>query len=151
MSIRLIQIVLDHQGIPRINSGIRFQMKHFGTIYYNFANIRIDTEGEIRDVLVETAFDYCVKDIDDEFKSIELKLKPDNQEAQNEENSVMLIVTSAFNITYNDDIEKIAGISPEEGIFLMKEGSSIVISIAGINAIYTVVRIKGKLYLVKEY
>lgn len=146
MGIRLLQLGLDSRYRLDAQTGIK--IPRFQHLYFDFARVEVEKENDEDNVVISTASQYKIRDLDDEFKIITLSMpKEDVQEDQ-----IMFIVKYAFNIFFSENVEKIAGRDDKaEGIFLLKEGDSITIRTAYENATFTAARVSNKLYLVKEY
>lgn len=147
MSIRLLQLVSDSNRFSLMaETGIK--IPKYQDLYLEFARVEVEKKYNEENVVVYTASDYKILEVDEEFKFITLSI---SEEAV-QEDQIMFIVKHAGKISTSKNVEKIAGREDEaEGIFLLKEGDSITVTMVCEKATFTAVKIKEKLYLVKEY
>lgn len=147
MGIRLLQLILTNDKYSlNVETGIKpSQIKN---LFFDFAKLEVIDESNDGKDIISIVSDYKVVDLENEFKIITLF----SSEKEIEEEKIMFIVKYAIRIVTSNNIEKIAGRTGfQEGIFLLKEGDSITVTMACEKATFTAVRVNKKLYLVKEY
>lgn len=147
MGIRILQLSLNNSRFSLMaETGIK--IPKFQNLFFDFARLEVGKKYNEENVVVNTASDYKVVEIDENFKIITLSIA----EQEVDEEKIMFIVKHAIKIVVSEKIEKIAGRDDfQEGIFLLKEGDSITVTMACEKATFTAARVNKKLYLVKEY
>lgn len=147
MGIRLLQLILTNDKYSlNVETGIK--LSQIKNLFFDFAKLEVVNESNDGIDIISVVSDYKVVDLDNEFKIITLS----TSEKEVEEEKIMFIVKYAIRIVTSNNIEKIAGRTGfQEGIFILKEGDSITVTMACEKATFTVARVNKKLYLVKEY
>lgn len=125
------------QGIS-LDYSLRFL--EFG--YFNFFSVSEKKENNITKIQ-----DYDVKEMGDGFKNI-LIYAPLKEEEFREE-SIFLIIEHAYRIRPGEGVERIAGRYSEEGVFLLKPGNKITVTMGSRTEEYACSKFEDKVYLLK--
>lgn len=116
--------------------------------YANYAIIQsFYTPEEKR--LVTSVHEYDVKELNDGFKKITLAIS-DTTKVE-EEKAIFLMIGIGAESIKADNINKIAGRFPEEGIFVLKPNDKIFVTRGSLTEEFAALQFENKMYLVKVH